>query len=300
MTILIIGCRGQVGTELALQMKQRGREIIAVDLPEIDITDSSSVKNYIARPEVSLVVNAAAYTAVDRAESERELAFAVNAQGPGLIAESCRIGNIPLIHISTDYVFDGTKSSAYVETDPVSPVGIYGKSKAAGDSLVAGCLEKYIILRTSWVCSAHGANFVKTMLRLGNEKETIRVVDDQKGCPTFAHDIAEAIVTIAEKYLAEQELPWGCYHYCGKGETTWFAFAQEIFRQAGERRELKLKSLLPIPSSEYPSPVKRPMNSVLNCSKIIEKFGIQPRPWKESLQQTLNDLYLQESAITSS
>ncbi|MFH2067811.1 MAG: dTDP-4-dehydrorhamnose reductase [Pseudomonadota bacterium] len=293
MTILIIGCRGQVGTELALQMKQRGREIIAVDLPEIDITDSSSVEKYIARPEVSLVINAAAYTAVDRAESERELAFAVNAQGPGLIAESCRIGNIPLIHISTDYVFDGTKSSAYVETDPVSPVGIYGKSKAAGDSRVAGCLEKYIILRTSWVCSAYGANFVKTMLRLGNEKETIRVVNDQKGCPTFAHDIAEAIVTITEKYLAEQELPWGFYHYCGKGETTWFAFAQEIFRQAGEHRELKLKSLLPIPSSEYPSPVKRPMNSVLNCSKIIEKFGIQPRPWKESLQQTLNDLDLQ-------
>ena len=298
MTILIIGCNGQVGTELRIQMQKRGQEIIAVDLPEMDITDASSVKKYVTMPGVNLVINAAAYTAVDRAESEEAPAFAVNATGPGLIAECAKTRNIPFIHISTDYVFDGTKNSPYVETDPVSPAGVYGKSKAKGDMLVAEHMEKHIILRTSWVCSAHGANFVKTMLRLGREKEVIRVVDDQKGCPSFAQDIAEAIVTIAERCLADQEIPWGIYHYCGEEATSWFGFAQEIFRQAAKREALTLKSLLPIPTSEYPLPARRPMNSVLDCTKIIQNFSIHPKPWKQSLQKTLTDLYHQESDRT--
>lgn len=299
MTILIIGCKGQVGTELCIQMEKSKTDFIAADLPEIDITDPSSVEKYIGLPQIKLVINAAAYTAVDKAESDEETAFAVNAKGPGLIAQFCKIKDIPLIHISTDYVFDGTKSSAYLVDDPVSPAGVYGKSKAAGDSLIQSILEKHIIIRTSWLCSAHGTNFVKTMLRLGREKETIKVVNDQRGCPTFASDIAEAIIMISEKYVRNHDIPWGIYHYCGKGETTWFAFAEQIFELAGRNQTFKLKSLLPIPSSEYPTPTKRPMNSVLNCNKIIKNFGIQPKPWKESLKKTLLDLYLQESACSN-
>jgi dTDP-4-dehydrorhamnose reductase len=298
MTILIIGCKGQVGTELCVQMEKLGIDFLAADLPEIDITDPLSVEKYMGLPHVKLVINAAAYTAVDKAESDPETAFAVNAKGPGLIAQFCKIKNIPFIHISTDYVFDGTKSSPYLEDDTVSPAGVYGKSKADGDALIQSTLEKHIIIRTSWLCSAHGTNFVKTMLRLGREKETIKVVNDQKGCPTFASDIAEAIIIITDRYFENKDLPWGIYHYCGKEETTWFAFAEQIFKLAGQNRTFKLKSLLPIPSSEYPTPTKRPMNSVLDCKKIIKNFGIQPKPWKESLEKTLLDLYLQESDCT--
>lgn len=296
MTILVIGSNGQVGTELGILMKQKGRDAILVDLPEINITSLDSVKQFVNKPEIQLVVNAAAYTAVDKAESEPELAFAVNAEGPGLIADACRRKDIPLIHISTDYVFDGTKSTPWTEDDPVSPIGIYGQSKAKGDVLVAGQLEKHVILRTSWVCSAHGANFVKTMLRLGRERETIRVVDDQTGCPTFAGDIAEAIDSIIDCYETGQEMPWGMYHYCGKDAVTWYGFAQEIFRQAGQYWKFKLKSLLPIPTSEYPTPTARPMYSVLDCSKINTKFGISPNPWQAGLEKALTDLYRQESA----
>ncbi len=298
MTILIIGCKGQVGTELCIRMEKMKIDFIAVDLPEIDITDRSSVEKYLNMPQIKLVINAAAYTAVDKAESDEKTAFAVNAKGPGLIAQLCKIKDIPLIHISTDYVFDGTKSSPYLEDDPVSPAGVYGKSKAAGDALIQSILERHIIIRTSWLCSAHGANFVKTMLRLGREKETIKVVNDQKGCPTFASDIAEAIIMISEKYLGNHDIPWGIYHYCGKGETTWFAFAEQIFKLSDRNQTFKLKSLLPIPSSEYPTPTKRPMNSVLDCKKIIKNFGIQPKPWKESLKKTIKDLYLQKSNCT--
>ncbi len=298
MTILIIGCKGQVGTELCIQMEKLKTGFISVDLPEIDITDPFSVEKYMGLPQVQLVINAAAYTAVDKAESDPENAFAVNAKGPGLIAQFCKNKNIPFIHISTDYVFDGTKNSPYLENDTVSPAGVYGKSKAEGDALIQRILEKHVIIRTSWLCSAHGANFVKTMLRMGREKETIKVVNDQKGCPTFASDLAEAIITITDRYFENKDLPWGIYHYCGKGETTWFAFAEQIFTLAGRNHTFKLKSLLPIPTSEYPTPTRRPMNSVLNCTKIMENFGIQPKPWKESLEKTLTDLYLQNRQST--
>ena len=295
MTILVIGSKGQVGTELGILMKGQGRDAILVDLPEIDITRPDSVSRFIGKPEIDIVINAAAYTAVDKAESEPELAFAVNAEGPGLIADACQKRNIPLIHISTDYVFDGTKNTPWTEDDPVSPIGIYGQSKAKGDVLVAGRLEKHIIVRTSWVCSAHGANFVKTMLRLGCERETIRVVDDQTGCPTFASDIAEAIGTILERCDTGQSMPWGTYHYCGKDAVTWYGFAQEIFRQAGQYWQLKLQSLLPIPTSEYPTATERPMYSVLDCTKISRNFGIPLKPWQASLEKTITDLHRQES-----
>lgn len=295
MTILVVGSNGQVGTELCLLMKQQGREVIPADLPEIDITRPDSVNRFVGKPEIDIVVNAAAYTAVDKAESEPELAFAVNAKGPELIAEACQRKNIPLIHISTDYVFDGTKDTPWTESDPISPIGIYGQSKAKGDALVAAGIENHIIIRTSWVCSAHGANFVKTMLRLGREMETIRVVDDQTGCPTFASDIAEAIGAVIEHHESGKVMPWGIYHYCGKDAVTWYGFAQEIFRQAEPYWDFKMKSLIPIPTSEYPTATARPMYSVLDCSKITENFGIHPGSWQVSLEKTIMELHRQES-----
>ena len=206
--IAIIGSNGQLGWELVRQGETRGLKILALDYPEIDIGDPASIDSRIESKEIDLIINAAAYTAVDRAESEPEAAFAVNRQGPANLAEECRERDIPLIHVSTDYVFDGTKKGAYIEEDPVAPLGVYGESKAAGEAEVRKRLPKHVIVRTAWLCGVHGHNFVKTILRMGREKDTLRVVSDQFGCPTFAADLAEAIFEVAKQteYRTNSEL----------------------------------------------------------------------------------------------
>jgi dTDP-4-dehydrorhamnose reductase len=289
--LMIIGSNGQLGWELVRQGKARGLKILALGYPEIDIGDPASVDSRIDFSKVKIVINAAAYTAVDRAESEPQTAFAVNCDGPGHLADRCRKHGIPLIHVSTDYVFDGTKMGAYVEEDLVAPLGIYGKSKAAGEEEVRGRLQEHIIVRTTWLCGVHGQNFVKTMLRLGREKDSLRVVADQCGCPTFAADLAEAALEVVRQIETNESIEWGTYHYCGLGKTNWHVFAEAIFEIAGQYEKFAVKNVAPITTAEYPTSVKRPANSVLDCSKIERLFGIRPRPWRERLAEMIRQLY---------
>jgi dTDP-4-dehydrorhamnose reductase len=291
MKTFIIGSNGQLGWELVRRGESRGLQITAVDYPEIDIGDPASIASSTKSREIDLIVNAAAYTAVDRAESEPLAAYAVNRDGPANLAERCRDRSIPLIHVSTDYVFDGTKQGAYIEEDPVAPLGVYGESKAAGEAEVRRRLPKHIIVRTAWLCGLHGHNFLKTMLKLGREKETLRVVSDQFGCPTFAADLAEAILEVGRQAEKNRPVKWGTYHYCGAGRTTWHGFATAIFEIAGHYEKFAVKNVVPISTAEYPTPVKRPANSVLDCTKIERYFGIRPRPWRESLDRMIQQLY---------
>ena len=239
MKILVIGANGQLGQELISCRVRKSFGILARDRAALDITDPRSVKAEVSQTDVSLVVNAAAYTAVDKAESEPDLAFTVNRDGPANLASACAEAGIPLIHISTDYVFDGSKESPYLETDPVCPLSVYGKSKAAGDEEVRKLLREHVILRTSWLYGVHGHNFVETMLRSARDNEPLRVVADQFGCPTYSADLAEAIFMIAEKFTRDRQIAWGTYHYCGKGVTTWHGFAEEIFALTLRHTSLK-------------------------------------------------------------
>jgi dTDP-4-dehydrorhamnose reductase len=289
--IAIIGSNGQLGWELVRRTGQRGYEAVALDFPEIDIVHSDSIKDNLGSKDLSMVINAAAYTAVDRAESEPDPAFAVNRIGSANLADFCAQAAIPLIHISTDYVFDGSKAGPYSEEDPVAPLGIYGQSKEAGEVEIRQRIQEHIIIRTAWLYGVHGHNFVKTMLRLGTEKESISVVVDQTGCPTYAADLADAILLIADYILSGKKTPWGTYHYCGGGSTTWHGFAEAIFKIAETYETFSVREVVPVTTEEYPTPVKRPSNSVLDCSKIETNFGISPRPWVESLTDMIDTIY---------
>jgi dTDP-4-dehydrorhamnose reductase len=296
MRILLTGANGQVGWELSNRGGQQGFEILALDRSDLDITDSVSVSKEVSRSGVSLVINAAGYTAVDEAESEPELAFAVNRDGPAYLASACGKVGIPLVHLSTDFVFDGGKQGSYLVTDPVSPLGVYGKSKAAGEAAVREHLPEHVILRTSWVYGVHGHNFVKTMLRLGREREVVQVVTDQYGCPTYAADLAETILRIAAQLQEGRQIIWGTYHYCGKGVTSWHGFTEEIFRLASGYASLKVKRVEPVSTSEYPTPAQRPASSILDCSVLAKTFNIHPQPWAESLAQMLEVLFSVENS----
>jgi dTDP-4-dehydrorhamnose reductase len=291
MRILVLGINGQLGWELGRQGRESGFDIIPLDLPEFDITNPEAVEKNVMQSEASLVINASAYTAVDKAESEPELAFAVNCDGPGFLADSCAKADIPLIHISTDYVFDGNKKSPYLESDPISPMGVYGKSKAAGEAKVRQCAKEHIILRTAWLYGTHGQNFVKTILRIGRDNEVVRVVSDQFGSPTFAADLAEAALTIASNIRREKQVTWGTYHYCGRGVTSWYDFSVEIFRLAKQHESFAVKKVEPISTAEYPTTVKRPADSSLDCSSIGKCFDIYPKAWEKSLSDMIRSIY---------
>jgi dTDP-4-dehydrorhamnose reductase len=293
--LLIVGSNGQLGWELVRRSGLQGLEAHGLDCPGIDIGDDSSTRSCLAPLQSRVIVNAAAFTAVDRAESDADAAFAVNRGGPRNLAMYCKEHGIPLIHISTDYVFDGTKEGAYVEEDPVAPIGVYGRSKEAGEGEVRELLENRVIVRTAWLYGVHGQNFVKTMLRLGRERETLRVVVDQWGCPTYAADLADAVLEIAGLYVSGSKVSWGTYHYCGAGETSWHGFAEAIFELARKHERLKVKEVVPITTAEYPTPARRPANSVLDCSKMERNFGIRPRPWKESLAKMIDRLYKEDA-----
>jgi len=290
MKVIVIGANGQLGWEVCRRGEKQGFDIVPLDIPEFDITESSAVEQAVSRSGISLVINASAYTAVDKAELEPELTFAVNRDGPAYLASSCAKIGIPLIHVSTDYVFDGTKQDPYLETDLPSPLGVYGKSKAVGETEVKSLLKEHIILRTSWLYGIHGNNFVKTMLRLGKEKEIVRVVADQYGCPTYAADLADAIMKITSQVAEKYDIPWGTYHYCGKGVTTWHGFAEAIFNLARKRCSLVVKEIVPITTKEYPTPAKRPVYSVLDYSLLKKHFAVFPRPWQVSLADMINHL----------
>jgi dTDP-4-dehydrorhamnose reductase len=288
MRILIIGAQGQVGWELTRRAPTFGHEALAWDVEELDITDAAAVDRELTASGADVVINAAAYTAVDKAEQEPALAFAVNRDGPAHLAAACARLQIPLLHISTDYVYDGAKNGPYVENDPTQPLGVYGASKLAGDAAVQQLLPRHLILRVSWVFGIHGHNFVKTILRLAREREELRVVADQWGCPTFAGDIADTLLELAGRIAKiDACAAWGVYHYCGEPATTWHGFASTIVELARAREALPVRTVTAITTADYPLPSARPVNSVLDCAKLAARFGIQPRRWRDGLESLL-------------
>jgi dTDP-4-dehydrorhamnose reductase len=289
MKLLVLGAAGQVGRELCRAAWPPGTSIAAADRAEIEIADRNAVFAAIERERPDVVVNAAAYTAVDRAESEPDAAWAANCTGPANLAAACRETAIPLVHLSTDYVFDGAKIEPYREDDPVNPLGVYGKSKEAGDRAIREALPEHVILRTAWVYSAHGHNFVKTMLRLGAERPVLRVVADQTGSPTSAADVAAAIRQVVRQ-LQAGNAKWGTYNFTGAGAVTWHGFAEAIFELAAPWRDPSPR-VEAITTAEYPTPARRPANSVLDCTCIGKSFGIIPRAWQEALAEVIHELF---------
>jgi dTDP-4-dehydrorhamnose reductase len=287
-TILAFGAEGQLGRELAERGARRGMTMRMVGRAEADIADSQAVARVVAAAAPAIVVNAAAYTKVDLAESEPEAAFRANALGPCVLAGACAAAAIPLLHVSTDYVFDGTKPSAYVEDDPIEPLGVYGRSKAEGEAAVRRVLEQHVILRTSWVYGVYGANFLKTVLRLARERDELRIVADQRGCPTGTADIAEAILEITP-LLARREPVWGTYHFAGQGATTWFEFAVAIV-EAQAAIVNRRPTVVPISTREYPTASQRPANSELDSSHFAATFGIEAKDWRERTRQVTQAL----------
>ncbi|GET37179.1 dTDP-4-dehydrorhamnose reductase [Microseira wollei] len=282
--ILVTGINGQLGQELQ-QTLASSAEVIGVGRERVDFSQPESLRQIIAEVKPDAVINAAAYTAVDKAESEFDLAMAVNGTAPGILAEECQKLRIRLIHISTDYVFDGTKSYPYQDTDPTNPLSAYGKSKLEGELAIGKNCEDRVILRTAWVYGVGGkGNFVKTMLRLGSDKEEIRVVADQIGSPTWTGDLANAIASLLD------QTPPGTYHYTNSGVASWYDFAVAIFEEASQLGwNLKVQRVVPITTPEYPTPAKRPAYSVLSCAKITAVLGTYPPHWRQGLRQMLRD-----------
>jgi len=287
MRLLITGCDGQVGTELTRQSRALGWTVKAVDRDGLDITDLGAVNKAVRAFMPDVVINAAAYTAVDKAENDRATAFAVNRDGPKNLAVACVDLGIPLIHYSTDYVFGGSKADAYEEDDPVAPLGVYGESKLAGEQAVQELCSKYLVLRTSWVFSSHGNNFVKTMLRLAFEREVLGVVADQFGKPTSAAEIARLTLGV----LSGAGEHWGVYHLAQPQTISWHGFAEAIFDEARKQGVLlKVGEVKAIGTADYPTPARRPVNSELNCDKLESVFGVRIRPWRESLADAVCEI----------
>jgi dTDP-4-dehydrorhamnose reductase len=256
--------------------------VTALSRADVDLTEARAVEEAIAGAEVDLVVNAAAYNAVDRAETEEALAFAINATAPGVMARACHAKRIPLIHVSTDCVFDGTKAGAWTEDDPPNPLGVYGRSKMTGEQAVLENASQAVILRTSWVFSPFGRNFLQIMLGLGRGQPQVRVVDDQHGKPTCAGDLADFILAAAPRLSAREPGLFGLFHFANPEATTRYRFAEAIFEQADIETPI-----IPIPTSEFPTPAARPLNAVLDCTKLERTYAVRLRPWREGLAQTL-------------
>jgi dTDP-4-dehydrorhamnose reductase len=297
--VLIAGEHGQVAQALAHAYKLRGADVTSVGRSTISVTDQKRLLPAVIAFNPDLVVNAAGYTAVDKAEGDREVAFAVNRDGAAFVAEAAQAADAPIIHLSTDYVFDGKKQTPYLETDATNPLGVYGESKLAGEIAVASCATNHVILRTSWVCSPIGHNFVKTMLRLARERDEVAVVDDQWGAPTFAADLATAIVWIGDKLASvDNGSPFsGIYHAASAGETTWYRFAREIMTQSAAKGGPACR-VRAIASSEYPTRAKRPANSRFDCSKLQQVFGISLPGWQTSLDTCLDILLGQSKGMS--
>ena len=289
MKILVTGRDGQLARGLA-EAAVAGVEVVTIGRPQIDLTDPRSMAEAIARERPDAVVNAAAYTAVDKAESEPDIAMAVNGMGAEHIALACAAGAIPLIHVSTDYVFDGTRKEPYREDDAVGPINTYGRSKLDGELRVARACAQHLILRTAWVHSPWGSNFVKTMLRLAGDRREIGVVGDQWGSPTYAPHLAGLVLALAQKVVTDTAaIPWGTYHAVNAGETTWSGFAREVFLCARERG-LPAAEVVPIGTADYPTPARRPMNSRLDCAKLRRSFALELPDWRVGVRDCVDRL----------
>ncbi|RMH08932.1 MAG: dTDP-4-dehydrorhamnose reductase [Nitrospirae bacterium] len=291
MKIFVAGRHGMLAQELARCLPDAGIDVVCQGRPALDLRAPETLDRAIKSARPDLVINAAAYTAVDQAEADSATAFAVNRDGARALAEICGELDIPLIHISSDYVFDGMATRPYREEDPPAPLGIYGRSKYEGEIAVRSATSQHLILRTAWVYSAYGRNFVKTILRLANEKHELSVVHDQRGCPTWARELAQVLVSICHQLHDRSGLPkWGTYHVCGAGEATWYELAVAVLEEAKSYRTLCAERVVPIPTEAYPTRAPRPRYSVLDCSKIQETFGIYPAPWRVSLQHCMQEL----------
>jgi dTDP-4-dehydrorhamnose reductase len=285
MKILLTGAAGQLGRELKRSLDCLG-EVIACDHRQLDLANATALREAVRRMAPSAIVNAAAYTAVDRAESEPMLAQAVNAEAPGVLAEEAKRLGALLIHYSTDYVFDGNKSSPYTEADSTAPLSVYGRSKRDGEHAILSSGARHLILRTSWVYGLHGANFMKTMLRLGRERDELRVVDDQVGAPTWTRHLAD----ISAQILGKKECREGLYHLTAAGETSWHGYAEAIFEEALQQGLIAKKPTVHrIPSADYPLPAQRPQNSRLDCSRFTADFAMTLPDWRVGLADCLAD-----------
>ncbi|SNR90849.1 dTDP-4-dehydrorhamnose reductase [Pseudomonas segetis] len=290
MRVLITGAHGQVGHEL-VRLAPAGFTVTGLGSSELDISNLEQVANKASELKPQLIINAAAYTAVDKAETDSERAYAVNAKGAENLATAAAKLGVPLLHISTDYVFSGDASAPYKETDPTNPSGVYGASKLAGEQAVAKHCAQHIIMRTSWVFGAHGNNFVKTMLRLAQTRDELGVVADQHGCPTSAASIAKALWALVSQYSNKGNLNWGIYHFSNMPATTWHGFAEAIFSQAVALKQLpRAPKVNPINTVDYPTPARRPAWSVMDCSLIEEKLTIEQSDWREELAQMLKEI----------
>jgi dTDP-4-dehydrorhamnose reductase len=291
---LVTGEGGQVGEALRRTLAPLG-EVVIPTLAELDLTDTDAIRKWMREVQPRWVVNAAAHTAVDKAESEPELAFAINATAPKVLAEEAKKIGAAVVHYSTDYIFDGSKKTPWVESDPAGPLNVYGESKLAGEVAVSGSGAAYFTFRTSWVYGATGNNFVRSILKLAREREHLKIVADQHGAPTWSFELARMTADVIGQIermseqgkcsLSEAALPLsGVYHATGSGETTWYGFTVQSIAELQKREpETKLASVEPIPTSEYPTPAKRPMNSLLDCSKLERTFGWRMPDWRESV-----------------
>jgi dTDP-4-dehydrorhamnose reductase len=288
--ILVTGGTGQLATALSVQ---GGERIGLAGRPTFDFDQPASIESAFHAAEPWLVINAAAYTAVDAAESDEAAALRANRDGPAELARLCAGAGIPLIHVSTDYVYDGEKPTPYVETDPTAPRSVYGASKLAGEAEVLASGARAIILRTAWVYAATGRNFVRTMLSLGQTRDTLRVVADQRGCPTAASDLAAAILAIAGRIEASGwNDNWaGIFHAAGSGETTWHGFAKAVFEEASRHGAKVPSNVVPITTAEYPTPARRPANSRLDCTRLNAVFNLRLPPWRASLTRTIEEIF---------
>lgn len=288
MRCLVTGAGGQVGSEIVEQGKLRGYTIIATDRTSLDITDAEATKAIMLIEEPDVVINAAAYTAVDKAETDIVQAYAINQQGPYNLASACSERHIPLLHISTDYIFDGDKSSPYTENDSPNPRGVYGASKLAGERSIAKVLCCHYIIRVAWVFGSTGNNFVRTILRLAQKTSELTVVADQRGNPTWARDIAMTLLDIADKQFKGRPIPYGTYHYVSKESASWFSFANATIEEAKKQSMLSNEPIVTsIATSEFPTPAIRPKNSTLNCDKITSALDIVQPDWHAALKNVV-------------
>lgn len=283
--VLVIGRTGQVATELA-RLHGGDVHIDAVGRERVDLAEPAAAADFVRDATADVVVNAAAYTAVDKAEEEEALAMRVNAEAPGAMAAAAAARGLPFLHVSTDYVFDGAGDRPWREDDPTDPLGAYGRTKLAGERAVAAAGGRHAILRTAWVFAGHGGNFVRTMLRVGAERDRLTVVDDQTGGPTAAVDIAATLLVIATAF-AEGRGVSGVFHYCGQPAVTWRGFAEAIFAAADLPRT---PEIAPILTEDWPTPAARPKNSVLDCKRILEAYGVSQPDWRKSLARALTEI----------
>ncbi len=288
MKILLTGATGQVGREIGIQGASFGHQIVELNHQNLDIANRSSVSQALTHNQADLVINSAAYTAVDKAEKDVDQAFAVNRQGPENLSLETTASATPIIHISTDYVFDGKAFEPYSENASANPINVYGRSKWQGEESVRKANPSHIILRTSWVYGIYGNNFVHTILRLASEREILNIVSDQLGAPTSGSSIAACVLQICSHIQQGDDIAWGTYHYSGTPETNWYEFANRIVSLGLEYGVLtRPVHISPIPTSDFPTPAKRPRNSRLECGKISKTFGITPRNWQEELETVI-------------